>query len=143
MVSTQLIEAGVDVDFPCVYRAISGIDSIAQAARRCNRNGKSERAQPVSIFKFPKNGGTSYFRKAAQSAEKLFERFPGNLTSPECVEEYFDDYFWKNEQLMDCDGILTKGRQSQTGEIQFKEIANFQMIESATVPVISPLTKNP
>jgi len=139
VVSTQLIEAGVDVDFPCVYRAISGIDSIAQAAGRCNRNGKSETAQPVFIFQLPENKRFSHFRMAAQSARKLFDRFPGRLTSPECVEEYFDDYFWKNEQRMDADGILAKSCQSKTGEIQFREIADFQMIESATLPVIIAL----
>ena len=139
VVSTQLIEAGVDVDFPCVYRAISGIDSIAQAAGRCNRNGRSKTAQPVFIFQLPESIRNPFFRKAAQSAEKLFRNFSGRLTSPECVDEYFSDYFWKNEQRMDSDGILEKGRQSIRGEIQFKEIAEFQMIESAAVPVIIAL----
>jgi len=139
VISTQLIEAGVDVDFPCVYRAISGIDSIAQAAGRCNRNGKSKTTQPVFIFQLPENRRASYFRKAAQSAEKLFDRFSGRLTSPECVKKYFNDYFWKNEQQMDSDSILAKGHQSVRGEIPFKEIAEFQMIESAAVPVIIAL----
>jgi len=141
VVSTQLIEAGVNLDFPCVYRAISGIDSIAQAAGRCNRNGRSKTAQPVFVFKLPESKKTSYFRMAAQSAEKLFDRFSGRLTSPECVKEYFDDYFWKNEQQMDCDDILRKSKQSARGEIQFKEFSDFQMIETATEPVVIALNE--
>jgi len=156
VVSTQLIEAGVDVDFPCVYREISGIDSIAQAAGRCNRNGKSKGAQPVFIFQLPKSESISYLQMAIQSAKKLFDRFRDRLTSPECVKEYFNDYFSKEEQEMDTDGILAIGSQSKSGNIQFKEIANFQMIkskmieskmkeskmnESITVPVIIALNE--
>lgn len=140
VVSTQLIEAGVDVDFPCVYRAIAGIDSIAQAAGRCNRNGLSKEPCKVSVFEFPENSDCSFFRQAAQSSAKLFEPFAGKLTSPECVREYFADFFWKNEQRMDLDGIIENWcRPAQSGDIQFRDIAKFQMIESATIPVVIAL----
>jgi CRISPR-associated endonuclease/helicase Cas3 len=133
VVSTQLIEAGVDVDFPCVFRAVAGIDSIAQAAGRCNRNGLSE--TPCKVC--------SFFRQAAQSAKKLFEPFAGKLTAPECVQEYFADFFWKNEQRMDEDGIIeNQCRPAQSGNIQFKDIAKFQMIKSATIPIVVALEKN-
>jgi CRISPR-associated endonuclease/helicase Cas3 len=142
VVSTQLIEAGVDVDFPSVFRAVAGIDSIAQAAGRCNRNGVSDKLQKVSVFELPQESCCSFFSHAAQSAMKLFKRFAGRLTDPECVREYFADFFWKNEQRMDVDEILEKCKCAQSLDIQFKEIAEFKMIESATLPIVIALEKN-
>lgn len=142
VVSTQLIEAGVDVDFPCVYRAVAGIDSIAQAAGRCNRNGRSNVPLKVYVFDFPEGVGCSYFRLAAQSAEKLFSKFSGKLTDPQCIQAYFADYYWKNSQRLDEAGIVEGCRSAQGGDIQFKDLACFQMIESATVPIIVALVKS-
>jgi len=139
VVSTQVIEAGVDVDFPCVFRAISGIDSIAQAAGRCNRNGLNKTPCPVFVFQFPESLECSFFKQAAQSAQKLFDQFPGRLTSPDCVLAYFEDYFWKNEQRMDGEGILDWCAKAQEGNIQFKELAKFKMINSATIPIVIAL----
>lgn len=139
VVSTQLIEAGVDVDFPCVYRAISGIDSIAQAAGRCNRNGLSEVPCAVFVFEFPEDSACGFFRQAAQSAAKLFDQFAGRLTTPECVRSYFSDYFWKNEQRMDSDGVVELCMAAQSLDIQFKDIAEFKMIKSATIPIVIAL----
>ena len=139
VVSTQLIEAGVDVDFPCVYRVVAGIDSIAQAAGRCNRNGRSKDPLDVYIFDFADGVGCSYFRIAAQSAEKLFASYAGCLTDPQCVQDYFADYYWKNSQRLDIDGIIECCQTAQSGNIQFKNLARFQMIESATVPIVIAL----
>lgn len=141
VVSTQLIEAGVDVDFPCVFRAVAGIDSIAQAAGRCNRNGRSKKPLNVYVFDFPEGVGCSYFRLAAQSAEKLFLPFAGKLTDPQCVQEYFTDYYWKNSQRLDETSIIECCRTAQSGNIQFKDLACFRMIESATVPIVIALEK--
>lgn len=139
VVSTQLIEAGVDIDFPCVFRAVSGIDCIAQAAGRCNRNGLSNIPCKVFVYEFPEDSSCSFFRQAAQSAAKLFDRFSGKLTTPECVREYFADFFWKNEQRMDADGIVEMCGFAQSGNIQFRDIAEFRMIKSATIPIIVAL----
>ena len=139
VVSTQLIEAGVDVDFPSVFRLVAGIDSIAQAAGRCNRNGLSDTPQKVSVFNLTKESGCSFFRDASQSAMKLFEPFAGRFTHPDCIREYFADLFWKNEDRMDEDGIVDKCRRGQSLEIQFREIAEFKMIKSATEPIIIAL----
>lgn len=137
VISTQLIEAGVDIDFPCVFRVVAGIDSIAQAAGRCNRNGHSVIPRKVYVFDFLEDSNCSFFRQAAQSAAKLFDKYKGKLTSPECVKEYFADFFWKNEQRMDEGGIVDHFcRTAQSGNIQFRDIAKFQMIQSAAIPVI-------
>lgn len=136
VVSTQVIEAGVDVDFKSVFRAVCGIDSIAQAAGRCNRNGNSKQPLPVQVFAFPDDLTNVYFRKAAQSAKKLFQHFNGDLTSPDCVREYFMDYFWKNQHQMDEDQTLEKCINAQIGNIQFKDIATFEMIKTATLPIV-------
>lgn len=142
VVSTQLIEAGVDVDFPCVYRAVAGIDSIAQAAGRCNRNGIDEDPRKVYVFEFPEDSSCSFFRLAIQSAAKLFAPFAGRLTAPDCVTAYFRDYFWKNEQRMDSDGIITRYcGPAQNGNIQYREIGRFEMIKSATIPVVIALNE--
>ncbi len=139
VISTQLIEAGVDIDFPCVYRVAAGIDSIAQAAGRCNRNGTFDIPSKVFIFSLDGNTEGSFMRHAVQSARKLFEEYQGNLTAPDCVHEYFTDYFWINEQRMDEGSILELCRQGQALEVQFRDIATFRMINSPTLPIIIAL----
>jgi len=141
VISTQLIEAGVDIDFPCVFRAVAGIDSIAQAAGRCNRNGTFAIPSKVFIFSFAEDSAGSFIRHAVQSAQKLFAEHQGNLTAPDCVRAYFRDYFWKNEQRMDEGNTLELCRQGQGLDIQFRELAKFRMINSPTQPVIIALEK--
>ena len=137
--STQLIEAGVDVDFPVVYRAMAGVDSIAQAAGRCNRNGKHPEPRQVSVFRFPPRLECRFFRQQAQATRKLVERFQGELKSPDCVRAYFLDYFWKNAHRMDEGGVAELCAGAASGNIQFRDIARFRMISSETKPIVVAL----
>ena len=94
VVSTQLLEAGVDIDFPVVYRAFSGLDSIAQAAGRCNREGKLERGN-VLVFNPPKPPPPGTMLKAEQAGKEMFRAFPELATSlmPEAFRQYFSLYY--------------------------------------------------
>ena len=135
VVSTQLIEAGVDIDFPVVYRAVAGMDAIAQAAGRCNREGNIQQGT-VYIFKLENGLPPGYFRQTAQCAESLFEKFADQYLGPECIREYFLTYYWLNEDRMDSSGILQKCLQGGNGNFQFKDIAEFQMIENLSISII-------
>jgi len=135
VVSTQLIEAGVDVDFPVVFRSLAGIDSIAQAAGRCNREGKLEIGK-VYVFE-PESGiPPGYFRQTAQCAQQLLSRFEDHLLEPDCIHEYFLNYYWLNQDRMDDSNVVEKCRSAHRGNIQFEDLAEFQMIRSATIPII-------
>lgn len=142
IISTQLIEAGVDIDFPVVLRAVTGIDSIAQAAGRCNREGRLECGK-VFIFE-PEDGlPPGYFRHTAQTAEGIMRRFPNDILSLEAIEEYFREYYWfKGEKQLDEKGILDM---LQAGIVEcdfpFRQIADsFRLIEQATKPVVVPFS---
>ena len=91
LVSTQLIEAGVDVDFPFAYRALGPLDSIIQTAGRCNREGRWPERQPVIVFTPPSGGmPRGAYKTAAQVTESFLAEFPdAPLHQPETYQRYF------------------------------------------------------
>jgi CRISPR-associated endonuclease/helicase Cas3 len=108
-VSTQLIEAGVDVDFGVVIRFLAGLDSIAQAAGRCNRNGRRERGVVhvinVRSERLDKLPDISIGR---DKAERVLDdlschpaRYGGNILGPEALSDYFRYYFFDRQGEMD------------------------------------------
>lgn len=137
VISTQLVEAGVNIDFPVVYRAIAGIDSIAQAAGRCNREGLLDWGD-VFIFRPEHKLPPGYFRQTAQTTESVMRRFSEDMLSLSAIEEYFRDYYWSQGERLDNKGIL---RMLAEGVLQldfpFREIAKrFKLIEEKYKPVI-------
>jgi CRISPR-associated endonuclease/helicase Cas3 len=90
VVSTQLVEAGVDVDFPVVYRALGGLDSIVQAAGRCNREGHLEKGHVV-VFRATTCPPRGTPRRAMEVTETLLREAGGILdpSDPELFENYF------------------------------------------------------
>ncbi len=138
VVSTQLVEAGVDLDFPVVYRALAGLDSIAQAAGRCNREGRRSTGRVV-VFTPPKSAPPGLLRKG-EAATKEFMRLAPELAlslSPESFRKYFELYFAKLNGF-DAKGILPcLNTDAARFQIQFRSAAQrFQLIENAQKSIV-------
>ncbi len=108
-VSTQLIEAGVDIDFGSVIRYLAGLDSIVQAAGRCNRNGL--RQKPGNVFVVNPSeenlGQLKEIRIGIETAERVLdefkegeERFERDLLSPKAMEKFYQYYFYNRKEEM-------------------------------------------
>jgi len=95
LVSTQLIEAGVDVDFPIAYRAFGPLDSIIQTAGRCNREGRHAEPCPVIVFRptearLPRGA----YQLATAKTEEFLARHPdAQLHQPEIYQKYFAEFY--------------------------------------------------
>ncbi len=139
VVSTSLIEAGVDVDFPVVWREMAGLDSILQAAGRCNREGKRPLEQSlVHVFRL-EGTAPQMIRQNVAAAEKVMADY-SDVASPEAIEAYFRELFYvfKSHEALDAKGILRLSEGQQ-----FRTIAKeFRLIEEETVPVYIPAPEN-
>ncbi len=93
VVSTQLVEAGVDVDFPVVYRALAGLDSIAQAAGRCNREGGLTEKGEVVVFVPPKPAPPGLLRKGENACKSVLYGVTESPLSCMRFEQYFRQLF--------------------------------------------------
>jgi CRISPR-associated endonuclease/helicase Cas3 len=108
-VSTQLIEAGVDVDFGSVIRFAAGLDSVAQAAGRCNRNGAREKG--VVHVVNPADESLAHLKDievGKQKAERVFDdfredpqRFGDDILGPAAMKWFYENYFFARQSEMD------------------------------------------
>lgn len=135
VVSTSLIEAGVDVDFPAVFRAMAGLDSIAQAAGRCNREGRLPGRGQVQVFR-PEDGRlTGFLLQAAEAAEAVLARHGADPFHPQAFEEYFRELYWSRGSLDACGmgellGLGATRRGRDWFDISFRTAAErFHMVD--------------
>ena len=129
VVSTQLVEAGVDIDFPVVYRALAGLDSIAQAAGRCNREGRLERGE-VHVFVPPKSPPPGLLRMAEQATRILWAALPPK-TDPMGVER-FGEFFRRlyGDARLDEKDICRLLRVGREADVMFRTAAErFRLID--------------
>ncbi len=144
LIATSLVEAGVDLDFPRVWRAEAGLDQIAQAAGRCNREGRRPREDSrVCVFR-----STEFMppREIAQLAGDM-GRMMGkhaDLLSPEAMRDYFGEVYWRKGDGLDRDNVLEAWKLSRRSDgrglapsFDYRKVAdNFRLIESGLAPVI-------
>lgn len=134
VVSTSLVEAGVDVDFPSVWRELAGLDSILQAAGRCNREGKRSAAESV-VHVFEAEGTPPHAMiQQREATTKVMGEFEEINTRP-AIRAYFDRLLWvKGDDALDEKQILNSER-----ACTFRKTAEaFRLIDADTCTVYVP-----
>lgn len=140
VVSTSLIEAGVDVDFPVVYRAMAGLDSIAQAAGRCNREGRLPGLGQVIVFVPPRLAPPGLQRMGAESCRSILGSPSGNPLRPELFTRYFNSLYSKPN--LDQHGIVERLKNPRN--MQLREVADlFKLIEDEQQALLVPYQSDP
>ncbi|MCI4661060.1 MAG: CRISPR-associated helicase Cas3' [Neomegalonema sp.] len=144
LIATSLLESGVDISFPCVLRAIAGVDSIAQAAGRCNRSMElGAEGGRVIVFSPENRSAPAELKQFVEIATKTLPRHDDPL-SLEAVRDYFGDLLWaKGPEALDCreigpnKGVMQALDRTGPRDFCFADIAHgFRVIKDAQVPVI-------
>lgn len=142
VVSTSLVEAGVDLDFPVVYRALAGLDSIAQAAGRCNREGKLNHGKTVVFL--PEIQPDYVSAPASLAREYLTPEKLCNALLPETFESYFKQRFFQlGSHALDEKNIMKL--LGGNLDFYFRTVAtSFRLIDDSwQLPIIVPYDEAP
>jgi CRISPR-associated endonuclease/helicase Cas3 len=143
LVSTALIEAGVDVAFPTVYRAEAGLESITQAAGRCNREGRwAVEDSEVRIFANANDDWKAppELSQFAAVTRSVLRNHPGDPLDPVAIDLYFRELYWqKGGNALDYWGLLGLLKGAKIQSLPMDTLAEkFKMIDSVQMPVIVP-----
>jgi CRISPR-associated endonuclease/helicase Cas3 len=130
LVSTQIVEAGVDIDFPVVLRAAAPLDRIVQAAGRCNREGKLKIGKTIIFVPDDNSMPRGAYRAGYEEAMKILVSDQTDLNDPVIFKRYFQ-YLYQDIPL---DG---KKIQELRNELKFDEVADkYKIISDSGIPVI-------
>ncbi len=143
VISTQLIEAGIDIDFPVVFRSMAGLDSIAQAAGRCNRNGKLRGLGRTYIFESEHQDRERFLSDTAACASQVLAIHSDTPLGLDAVERYFKLYYWDQTSRWDAKRILQFFHLAQDRQFPFlfdfeRAAREFRLIAEDTIPVVIP-----
>ena len=135
VISTQLIEAGVDIDFPEVYRQIAGLDSILQATGRCNREGRLKEIPTAHVFCFAKPLPQGYISNAGNAMRTLLNIDAGaDWLAADVMHRYFEQLYCRTASFdkADVEHLLDNPR-----ELCFEQASQrFKLIDDRGVPVV-------
>lgn len=142
IVSTQLIEAGVDIDLPVVYRATAGFDSIAQAAGRCNREGRNE-VGITYVFESQEPVPAGLLHDGASVAQELLRLTPDiDPLAPDSLDQYFRLLYWKRRDRWDKERIMPLtyiDHARERAAFQFRDIGErYRLITDTQRPILVP-----
>ena len=131
LVSTQVVEAGVDLDFPAVFRAEAPLDAIIQAAGRCNREGRRSRGRVV-VFRPPDDASPTGVYRSGRDVARVIQQFPNfDPDDPETIRQYFETLY---DMAVNPD---SHGIQKLREQLDFPAVADrFRMIEDDTTDLI-------
>ena len=147
VVSTSLVEAGVDLDFPTVYREEAGLDSQIQAAGRCNREGKRPLGESIVYIYEAADVSASQrppgLNQLIEVARQVGQNY-ADTASPEAIEAYFQSlYFFKGPEALDKQAVVQKlerGDDRNQFSFPFAQVAQaVRFIEDNTKAVLIPI----
>lgn len=141
VVATQLVEAGVDIDFPVVFRALAGLDAIAQAAGRCNREGRQgTRGGRVHVFVRPVPTALAALVRAVQATRAVLGAARPEALPPSLFTEYFKH--WYKQFHLDEKQVLTMLKPSPDFDLNLRSAAEaYRMIDDEEqVAIVVPYT---